>query len=492
MGAIYRAPDISNNLRKGRGQYEQGQGRYFGGNDVVGWRGERRGIKSVIKHKNPKIGDFMKKRLVLASIVILVCSVYPCAADGKPPKGTVNLDEALASCAEKLRASVSGKTEIVIAAIKAPDNKTADFLTAELTTHLMESGSFIVLERGYALKAVNAEHEFQMSGLVSDESAVGIGHYLGAKVVVTGTFEPYNGFNQFRLRAVDVRSSQLLAMPSSRINPKDKILSGVMPKDVKPQSIKKQTLDHLTRGKDLLREEKYDEAIREFDEAIRIEPNNAEAYAKRAAAYVWGKKDYDAAFVDINKAISLDSKNSEHYARRSSIYYHKNDLNNAIADQTQAIRLNPNSAELYMNRGIMYSANKDYDLALNDFNQAIKVDPNYLWTYSSRGDLYKDKNNYDLAIADYTHIIRIANKERDKPQLSVAYFSRGLLYHNNKKDYDKAIADYTESINNLPDSYKYAWRGDAYLAKKDYNRAIADFEEALKQDPNDSFAKRSS
>jgi tetratricopeptide (TPR) repeat protein len=437
----------------------------------------------------------MNKKLVLTikAIAVLLLAAPLSYASGKKdtvPAGTVSLDHAITNCTEELKANVSGKTEIVIAAIKAPDNKTADFLTAELTTQLMRSGSFTVLERGDALKAVDAEQEFQMSGLVSDDSAVGIGHYLGAKVVVTGTFEPYNGFSQLRLRAVDVRTSQILAMPSSRINPRDNILAGVMPQNIKPQTIKVETLDHLSRGKDLIRENKYDEAIREFNEAIRLEPKNAEAYRSRGRVYS-NKKDYTAALADYNTAISFNSKNAEYYFDRFYLYSESlKDKDKALADITQAINLKP-TAFYYSSRGLLYRNERKVELAITDLAQAIRLDPNEYYSYSVRATLYHyDIKNYDLAIADYTQVIKLAIKARDKTDLWVSYKGRGALYED-KNDHDRAIADFNEAIKINPnDRWAYNSRGGAYLAKKDYTRAIADYEAALKLDPDLASAKR--
>jgi len=481
----------------------------------------------------------MKKLLLAALIFSALTAVY-----GQKKPAMVSIEKAIADAADELSSKVSVKTEIVIAAIKAPDSKVADFLTDELTAYLMRSGKFTVLQRGNALKAVDAEQEFQLSGMVSDKSAVGIGQYLGAKVVVTGTFDLYDGFNQLRLRAVDVRSSQLLAMPSSRVDPKDKVLAGVVPKAAKPQKIQEQTLDHLTRGKDLYREGKFDEAIREFDEAIRREPKNAQAYAERAGVYFYGKKDYNAAIGDYNEAIRLNGNNPEWYIDRAIAYYGLNDIDTAITSLTQGIRTIPNSAELYSYLGDFYTEKNDYDNALNNYNQAIRLNPNYLYAYYYRAYIYSSHfRNDDLAIADYTQIIRRAHKERDIFYLYDAYSSRAELYYERKKDYDKAIADYTEAIriaandkrqqrsegvqhfslglfhsqlgkiynakgdNNRAvaeyenaireytevirlepdDAMNYLTRGNAYYDIKDYNRAIADYETALKLDPKDEY-----
>jgi hypothetical protein len=91
-----------------------------------------------------------------------------------------------------------------------------------------------------------------MSGLVSDESAVGIGHYLGAKIVVTGAFDRFANFSQFRIRAIDVESARILAMYSARIDNRDAILADVtQPLANTPSvAITENALARLNRGKD--------------------------------------------------------------------------------------------------------------------------------------------------------------------------------------------------------------------------------------------------
>jgi len=450
----------------------------------------------------------MKKLLLAALIFSALTAVY-----GQKKPATVSMEKAIADASDELSLKVSVKTEVVIAAIKAPDSKVADFLTDELTSYLMRSGKFTVLERGNALNAVNAEQEFQMSGMVSDQSAVGIGKYLGAKVVITGTFDLYDGFNQLRLRAVDVQSSQLLAMPSSRVNPKDKVLASVVPKASKPQKIQEQTLENLNRGKDLYREKKYDEAISEFDEAIRREPKNAEAYANRGIVYANGKRDYDAGIADYTKAISIDGNNADYYFRRASAYTYKREQDRALNDLNQTIKLNPNNLGAYSLRGAIYQEKKNYDLAIADYTQVIRLantkkDLESLLrlysAYGSRGHIYSTfKRDYDKAIADYTEVLRIKNlieginvRSSDYASLGIAHIGRGKEY-NDKGSYDRAVTEYDKAITALTEAIRldpnnlsaYTERGKAYFGKKDYNRAIADYEVVLKVKPDDYFAK---
>ena len=173
----------------------------------------------------------MKKSVVLTCFCIFIL-FSPSVLSGQ---SLVSLDGALTRAVTEFASKVQGRTKIVIVEIEAPLNEVSIFLIDELSSHLVSSGIFIVLERGNAIEAVNAEHQFQMSGLVSDESAVGIGQYLGAKVVITGSLQRFAEFSQLRLRAIDVQTGQLLTMHTARIHSDDPLLGSIMkPLDIKP------------------------------------------------------------------------------------------------------------------------------------------------------------------------------------------------------------------------------------------------------------------
>jgi tetratricopeptide (TPR) repeat protein len=57
------------------------------------------------------------------------------------------------------------------------------------------------------------------------------------------------------------------------------------------------------------------------------------------------------AIADYNEAIRLDRQNAGAYFNRGRIYYLQKDYARAIADYTEAIRINPNDAVSYRDRG---------------------------------------------------------------------------------------------------------------------------------------------
>ena len=133
---------------------------------------------------------------------------------------------------------------------------------------------------------------------------------------------------------------------------------------------------HYERGIIFFDREDDDTAILEFNDAISLNPNFADAYAYRARAYN-SKQDYDQGLADANQAIRLDPNSSLGYYARGIAYYEKNDFDRAIADYTQAIRINPNFVFAYNNRGVAYQQKGDFARARADYEAALRIDPNH-------------------------------------------------------------------------------------------------------------------
>jgi len=214
----------------------------------------------------------------------------------------------------------------------------------------------------------------------------------------------------------------------------------------------------LDNGKRLFDQSNYDGAIQELNEAIRLSPKKAEAYAYRSRAYSNGINDYDQALSDANTAIQLNPHLAMGHFARGRAYIGKNDTDRAITDYTEAIKLDPQYAQTYNNRGNAYKAKGDYDRAITDYNEAIRLDPKFAMAYYNRGIVYKNKGDIDRAIADYTEAIRL------DPKYATAYNNRGDMY-----------------------SRQYLAREN--INDNNYNLAQADFQAALKIDPNSQRAK---
>ncbi|MDJ0672705.1 MAG: tetratricopeptide repeat-containing serine protease family protein, partial [Microcystis sp. M53598_WE2] len=131
---------------------------------------------------------------------------------------------------------------------------------------------------------------------------------------------------------------------------------------------------------------RYDEGLAAITQAIDLAPRAA-WYVNRGILYRRQQK-YELALDDYNKAIELNPNHANAYNNRGNLYYDLQKYDLALADYDKAIEINPNFAILYSNRGGVYYNQQKYELALSDYNQAIDINPNDAKAYLGRGGLY--------------------------------------------------------------------------------------------------------
>ena len=84
--------------------------------------------------------------------------------------------------------------------------------------------------------------------------------------------------------------------------------------------------------------EDNDKAIAAYNEAIRLDPNYAEAYRSRGFVYHC-MSDRDRALADYDEAIRLDPNYGDSYACRAYIHGENGDYGKAVANLTAAVQL---------------------------------------------------------------------------------------------------------------------------------------------------------
>jgi lipoprotein NlpI len=146
---------------------------------------------------------------------------------------------------------------------------------------------------------------------------------------------------------------------------------------------------HFEAGRAAQNRGDFDVAIESFTLAIKAgdlsKEDLAAAYNNRGIAY-GAKGDQDRAIQDYNEAIRLNPNDAVAYNNRGNAYRRdKGDSDHAIQDYDEAIRLNPNYADAYYNRGLAYGAKGDQDRAIQDLNEAIRLNPKDAGAYSGRG-----------------------------------------------------------------------------------------------------------
>jgi tetratricopeptide (TPR) repeat protein len=220
----------------------------------------------------------------------------------------------------------------------------------------------------------------------------------------------------------------------------------------------------------------HDKALQDFDEALRLDPQNAMIHNNRGWAFN-NKGDPDHAIRDLDEAIRLNPKFAVAFNNRGYSYLNKSDYDRAIHDFDDAIRFNPKYANAFNNRGRSFTAKGQYDRALKDLDEAIRLDPKVSSAYNNRGWTFNKKQEFDRALIDLDEAVRI------DPKNAIAYINRSASY-NGKHDYDRAIREAGVAIDLTPSAVNaYFNRGQAYTAKAMYDFALRDLDEAIRLAP---------
>ena len=102
--------------------------------------------------------------------------------------------------------------------------------------------------------------------------------------------------------------------------------------------------------------------------------DKAITYNSRGIAY--GRKgDLDRAIADFDQAIGLKPDYADALRDRGYAYHLKGKYDQAIAGFTQSIRLKPKDALAFYNRGKAYREKGEYNRAIQDMGQAIRLNP---------------------------------------------------------------------------------------------------------------------
>ena len=92
----------------------------------------------------------------------------------------------------------------------------------------------------------------------------------------------------------------------------------------------------MNRGIAYSKTDNFSAAFADFNKAIELKPDFAEAYMNRGDIYIKNKGEFDFAFADFDKAIELNPKLTGAYMHRGAAYFAKGENDRAIADYSKA------------------------------------------------------------------------------------------------------------------------------------------------------------
>lgn len=153
--------------------------------------------------------------------------------------------------------------------------------------------------------------------------------------------------------------------------------------------------------------------------ACQTLPTSAEWLARGDGYFKDGK--LQQALKAYNRAQRLNPDNPAVYSSRGAAYFFMGDFPAAQADFVQVLQLNPYRADGYNAFASALAAQGHFTEALEAVNLGIRLAPGKMQAYFTRGGIYFMLGQYKEAVADYTRVLRA------QPSADV-YRARGAAY----------------------------------------------------------------
>lgn len=235
--------------------------------------------------------------------------------------------------------------------------------------------------------------------------------------------------------------------------------------------------DHMELGMEYFEQGQFDEAIAEFQAAIELEPDCADAY--RNMGTIYGEQDsLVEAVAAYEKAIEIDPDFGEAYGDLAGVYVNLERLAEAIATGEKGIELVPDYGMGHNNLGFAYHMQGMYNEAIAQYQEAIRIDPDSVKAHDNLGMTYYEQGRFDEAAAEWEESIHI------NPDSAIAHNNLGLVHYNQGR-LNEAVIEWEEAIRINPDDAQS--RINLGLVYRDLGRteeAIAEFEAYIRLRPD--------
>jgi len=126
------------------------------------------------------------------------------------------------------------------------------------------------------------------------------------------------------------------------------------------------------KGLDAIKSNQYEEAIKNFDEAIKLKKDEPVIWYNRGIVKSWLRR-YEEAIEDFDQAIILNPAHKKAYNSRANCKQDITEYESAFEDYNSAIRLDSQYIDAIYNRAELYQLLGDFEKACIDFNLTYKL-----------------------------------------------------------------------------------------------------------------------
>jgi tetratricopeptide (TPR) repeat protein len=224
--------------------------------------------------------------------------------------------------------------------------------------------------------------------------------------------------------------------------------------------------------------DRFDNAFRDLEAALRLDPRNVAALIERS--FLWQSRDrMDLALSDVNRAVQVDPRAGDAFLERGVYHYRLKEHQDALVDLDRASELGCRSVYIPLVRGSIYVERKEIDDAIKAFQDALVIDPKSYDALLMLGSAQLLRSRAPAAVSTFSRAIKL------EPEKGGGYGGRAVAY--------LSLGQHKEALEDLNKAMRFDStradlfrdRGQIYAMEGQWGQALADMNTAVRIDPSD-------
>jgi len=236
-------------------------------------------------------------------------------------------------------------------------------------------------------------------------------------------------------------------------------------------------LAHYGLGLALNERNRIDEALVQYREALRRNPNYADAH-NNVGVILFGQRRDEEAQAEYTEALRLNPKQGKVHYNLGAILFQQGRIEEAGAEYAEALRLKPDLANAHCGMGMVLFRQGRIEEARAEFAEALRLKPDHADAHNGLGVVLLGQGRIEEAKAEFAEALRL------KPDHADAHANLGVVLFRQGRT-EEAKARYGEALRLKPDlADAHANLGVVLARQGRIAEAMAEFAEALKLKPD--------
>ncbi|KAJ2805120.1 TOM (translocase of outer membrane) complex component [Coemansia guatemalensis] len=175
-----------------------------------------------------------------------------------------------------------------------------------------------------------------------------------------------------------------------------------------------------------------DQALKDLDKALEINPNHVRSMLRKANL-ITEKKDLDQVTQLLEQALEADAEDAETYFQMGQLHFLKQEYAEAAKDYARASELDPDFVYPRIQLGVVQFKTGKLQEAMSTFEVAMKLFPTRSDLYNYYGEVLAEQGGSDSALSAFEKAIEL-DKENPLP-----YVNQAIALFQTSNDTEKAL-----------------------------------------------------